>query len=77
MKLLLRNVAFISVWISIILLLLFPSSCSIELICSKSAVPLVIALGLIGAFLALLDSVKIKNDAKKKLFGEADRESKE
>lgn len=64
-----RNLIFIALWITVVILLLFPTICTQWSICEKSTVPLVILLGIVGAVLALSDAVRVRRAARENLFG--------
>jgi hypothetical protein len=72
-----RSALFVLVWISVILLLMFPTACRALFICRQSSVPLVILLGVFGALLAVSDMVQVRREARAKLFGTADIDAKE
>lgn len=65
----LRSAVFVLLWLLAILLLMFPKLCGGFSICSKSAVPLVLILGVAGAVVAISDAAEVRRLARVRLLG--------
>lgn len=64
-----RSAVFVLLWIAAVLLLMFPRLCGGVAICSKSSVPLVLLLGLVGAVVAVSDAAEVRRKARAQILG--------
>jgi hypothetical protein len=68
-----RSALFGLIWAIVVLLLLFPTLCQNLTICARSSTPLAIILGIVGAGLAVSDAVRVRREARERLFRDAQK----